>query len=67
MPNPDKPDNPQYPFKYGEEIKFIGGKYNGFLGVVLWNGETVAQVQIKLDGQPFEVIEETKFMQSHKP
>lgn len=61
------PDASPFPFKWGQEIKFIGGKYNGFLAQVRWCGEHNAEVVISLEGKPHPVIEETKFMQLHTP
>ncbi len=55
----------EYPFKFrwGQEIRFIGGKYNGFNAEVKWVGETVASCIIRIDGTPTEVVERTEFMQ----
>lgn len=59
------PDASPFPFRWNQEIRFTGGKYNGFVGVVQWCGETSAQVIVKVNGDPFEVIEDTKFMQDN--
>ncbi len=55
----------EYPFQFrwGQEIRFIGGKYNGFNAEVRWVGTTLASAIIRIDGNPTEVIERTEFMQ----
>ncbi len=55
----------EYPFKFrwGQEIRFIGGKYNGFNAQIRWVGETQAAAVIRIDGTPTEVVEETRHMQ----
>jgi hypothetical protein len=51
-----------YPFVFGQEIRFIGGKYNGFIGLVRLSGPTQCQVEIKIEGKPFDVVESCDFM-----
>lgn len=62
----DKNINAGFPFQWEQEIRFIGGKYNGYNGVVRLCGESSAQVIIRVANEPFEVIESTKFMQDFK-
>ena len=53
-------------FTFNQEIRFIGGRYKGYNGVVKLQGDSTAEVTIKVNGEPFSVIEETKFMQDKK-
>lgn len=61
-PSAQLPSASPFPFTWGQEIKFTGGKYNGFLARVRWCGEHNAEVVIGMDGKEHPVIEETKFM-----
>lgn len=57
-------DIPQeFPFKWGQEIRFTGGKYNGFNAEIRWVGTTLASAIIRIDGNPTEVVERVEFMQ----
>lgn len=57
----------EFPFKWGQEIRFIGGKYNGFNAVISWVGTTLAAATIRSgDKEPVVVVERTEFMQDLK-
>lgn len=47
----------------GNPIKFTGGKYNGFSGVLMKRGDTIGSVAITYEGRQVEVIEHLHFMQ----
>jgi hypothetical protein len=46
----------------GVPVKFTGGRYNGFTGVIRLCGDTVAAVVITYNNQPHEVIDDLCFM-----
>ncbi len=56
-------DECPFKFRWGQEIRFIGGRYNGFNAEVRWCGTTVASCIIRIDGNPTEVVESLEFMQ----
>jgi hypothetical protein len=62
-----QPPEPAFPFKWGQEVRFVGGKYNGFNGVMRWCGETSCEVRIRKDAEHFDVVEDTKFLSATKP
>ena len=46
----------------GLEVRFTGGKYNGFEGQVAKLCDEYASVIINYDGKPHELVESTKFL-----
>jgi hypothetical protein len=56
---------PTIKFKWGQPVRFCGGRYNGFNGIARWCGSTCASVSIKIaDAPAVEVVEDLKFLEA---
>jgi len=60
-------DEYPYKFRWGQAVRFTGGKYNGLQGTVRWVGPTQASILVdyqEANGKPtpFEVVEEQAFL-----
>ena len=65
MPAENSPDAREhgFTFHWGQTVRFTGGTYNGFQGLVHWQGQTVCSVEIDFEGKKTEVLVEPQFLQ----
>jgi len=55
---------PAIKFKWGQAVKFSGGRYNGFNGVMRWCGTTCGSVSVGIDGVFSDIVEDLKFIEA---
>ncbi len=52
-----------FKFKWGQSVRLIGGKYNGFQGTVRWCGDAFASLEIVFENKKHEIVEDLRFLQ----